>query len=153
MTAGARRPGRYKRVILSRFALIVPLNYGLRHCREERTAPRGQRTMALFPDAECANSRGLFTRYLVKTMHLTPVLAAQHSQTPASNEETSTFPCFLYPCEMIQRDTRVLRADHNTKIDRAAVNRTRTCLTRLACLSTSSTCRMPCSKAGTWFLV
>lgn len=25
--------GRYKRVILSRFALIVPLNYGLRYCR------------------------------------------------------------------------------------------------------------------------
>lgn len=34
MTAGAHgQPGRYKRVILSRFALIVPLNYGLRHCR------------------------------------------------------------------------------------------------------------------------
>ena len=41
VTAGARRPGRYKRVILSRFALIVPLNYGLRHCHEERIAPRG----------------------------------------------------------------------------------------------------------------
>lgn len=27
------RPGRYKRVILSRFVLIVPPNYGLRHCR------------------------------------------------------------------------------------------------------------------------
>lgn len=39
--------GRYKRVILSRFALIVPLNYGLRYCRA-LCIPRRHRRHALY---------------------------------------------------------------------------------------------------------